>query len=289
MPAHRSSEQAAPIEARQSPIAIRPLATDEELRACVALQKRTWGADYDEFVPPSILTVTQKIGGVAAGAFDDDGTMLGFVFGLPGVRAGRIIHWSDMLAVREDARDRGVGQRLKEFQRKAARASGATTMYWTYDPLVARNAHLNFNRLGVRVDEYVENMYGDSSSELHRGLGTDRFVVAWPLDRDSDVESARAHEDESLDRGTAVVLNPDGRVPSAADLAGAGAVLRVEIPLDIMRLRDEAPGKAVQWRASTRAAIQWALGSGYSVARFVSDPARDRGWYIMARAGGGGR
>src|SRR5690348_914527 len=123
MPVHRSAEAGARVEPGASPMVIRTLASEDDLRACVALQKLTWGADYDEFVPPSILTVTQKIGGVAAGAFDEDGTMLGFVFGLPGVRGGQIIHWSDMLAVREDARDRGVGQRLKEFQRAAARAS----------------------------------------------------------------------------------------------------------------------------------------------------------------------
>ena len=291
MPVHRSAEAAARGDAGTPPIAIRMLATEDELRACVVLQKLTWGADYDEFVPPSILTVTQKIGGVAAGAFDEDGTLLGFVFGLPGVRGGRIIHWSDMLAVREGARDRGVGRRLKEFQRAAARAAGATTMYWTYDPLVARNAHLNFNRLGVAVDEYVETMSGDSSSELHLGLGTDRFVVAWPLDRESQDQWRLAADDEPMDSDEVTVLNPGGRVPFQADLAkaGAGNELRVEIPLDIMRLRDDAPADAVRWRASTRAALQWALGSGYSVTRFVSDPPRDRGWYVMTRDGGNAR
>jgi predicted GNAT superfamily acetyltransferase len=285
MPVPRSSEAEAPVGAQSSPIAIRMLTSDDDLRACVALQKRTWGADYDEFVPPSILTVTQKIGGVAAGAFGKDGTMLGFVFGLPGVRGGRIIHWSDMLAVREDARDRGVGKRLKEFQREAARASGAVTMYWTYDPLVARNAHLNFNRLGATVDEYVENMYGDSSSDLHRGLGTDRFVVAWPLDGEPADGRLLAPLDDRTNPGEARVLNPDGCVPSSSELAAfaPSAVVRIEIPLDIMRLRDAAPGSAARWRASTRAAIQWALGGGYSVARFASDPARDRGWYVMTR------
>lgn len=280
---------AAPREA--SPVTIRMLASEADQRACVALQKITWGADYDEFVPPSILTVAQKIGGVAAGAFDEDGQMLGFVFGMAGVRDGRIIHWSDMLAVRESARDRGVGQRLKQFQRDAARAAGATTMYWTYDPLVARNAHLNFNRLGVRVDEYVENMYGDSSSELHRGLGTDRFIVAWPLDRDAHDGNASASGRAGAPEKDAPVLNPDALVPAAADLARADdwPAIRVEIPLDIMQLRNSAPDAAARWRSSTRAAFQWALGSGYDVAAFITDPNRDRGWYLMTNGAGSAR
>jgi chorismate synthase len=279
----RRPENAAPVE-------IRPLRTDSELRQCVELQRATWGAHYEDLVPPSILTVAQKIGGVAAGAFEGDGRMIGFVFGMAGVRNGRIIHWSDMLAVREDARDRGIGKQLKEHQRAAAKASGAATMYWTYDPLVARNAHLNFNRLGVTVDEYVEDMYGASDSDLHRGLGTDRFVVAWPLDDDGRA-APNAGGAIASDSGAAVVLNPDGRPMTARDLAALDAAppaaLRVEIPLDIVRVRDSAPGEAVRWRASTRQAFEWALGRRFTVARFVADQSRGRGHYFMTRVGAG--
>jgi predicted GNAT superfamily acetyltransferase len=244
---------------------------------------------YDDIVPPSVLTVAQKIGGVVAGAFDADGRLAGFVFGMAGVRNGQVIHWSDMLAVREDMRDRGIGQRLKEYQRDAARASGATRMFWTYDPLVARNAHLNFNRLGATVDEYVEDMYGSSESDLHRGLGTDRLVVAWPLGTPAVTVPAAATGDDC----SSAVLNPDGRVPGIAELdafvASKPRAVRIEIPLDIVRLRDDKPAEAVRWRSSTRRAFQWALGGGFTVGRFIRDVTRDRGWYIMThdRAGAG--
>ena len=271
-------------------IEIRALRTDDELRQCVALQRATWGMDYEDLVPPSVLTIAQKIGGIAAGAFDADGRMIGFVFGMAGVRNGRIIHWSDMLAVRSDARDRGIGRRLKEYQREAAKASGATAMYWSYDPLVARNAHLNFNRLGVMVDEYVEDMYGASESDLHRGLGTDRFVVAWPLDAAARPAFAGAGA-SPLTESAAMVLNPDARVITGQRLIAIDAVppadVRVEIPLDIVAVRDAAPDKAVHWRQSTRAAFQWALGRGYAVAGFASDDVRGRGWYQMTRGGAG--
>ena len=273
-------------------VEIHPLRTDADLRQCVDLQRATWGAHYEDLVPPSILTVAQKIGGVAAGAFEPDGRMIGFVFGMAGVRRGKIVHWSDMLAVREDARDRGIGKQLKEYQRSAAKASGATTMYWTYDPLVARNAHLNFNRLGVTVDEYVEDMYGASDSELHRGLGTDRFVVAWPLDDDSRAKPAGALP-AAAEAGGAVVLNPDAHSPTPAQLAALAAAppdaLRVEIPLDVVQVRDSSPDEAVRWRASTRQAFEWALGRGYGVARFTPDHSRGRGHYHMTRASAGAR
>lgn len=269
-------------------VEIRPLRTSAELQQCVELQRATWGADYDDLVPPSVLTVAQKIGGIASGAFGPDGRMVGFVFGLAGVRDGKVIHWSDMLAVRADVRDRGIGKRLKHYQRAAAIAAGATVMYWTYDPLVARNAHLNFNQLGVTVDEYVEDMYGTSTSDLHRGLGTDRFIVAWPLD---DAHPTGAAVTRPLEPGDAPVLNPAARSMTTEKIAALDAALpravRVEIPLDIVRVRDSAPDEAARWRASTRQAFQWALGRGYTVARFVADERHGRGWYAMTRGGAG--
>ena len=262
---------------------IRPLTTDDELRQCVALQRETWGAEFDDIVPPSILKVVQRVGGVAAGAFDERGEMLGFVFGMAGVRDGRIVHWSDMLAVRAASRDAGVGRRLKQFQRQAARASGAVTMYWTYDPLVARNAHLNLNRLGVAVDEYVEDMYGASQGDLHRGFGTDRFVVAWPLDRDP----APPAGDTSAEERTAPVINGemvDGRAALALIGAGEPHLLRVAIPRDIMKVRDQSTERAAAWRASTRAAFRWARHHGWHPVRFFSESGSELAYYVLRKS-----
>jgi predicted GNAT superfamily acetyltransferase len=149
-------------------------------------------------------------------------------------------------------------------------------MYWTYDPLVARNAHLNLEVLGARAAEYVEDMYGESRSELHRGLGTDRFVVAWALDR----AHARRTPDPPDDAArTAPLLNDD---PGAV-LAAAPALARIEIPADIHRVREESPPEAVRWRQATRRAFLAALAHGYEVARFIRDPGQGRGWYVLAR------
>src|ERR1019366_2166132 len=121
-------------------IVIRELATHDERVLAVRLQEATWGAAFTERVPAAILLVGQKLAGVSAGAFARDGTLLGFVFGLTGVKGGRLVHWSDMLAVRADAQDRHIGTALKHYQRQRCLTLGVETMYWTFDPFVARNA-----------------------------------------------------------------------------------------------------------------------------------------------------
>src|ERR1022692_420960 len=78
-------------------VTIRRIETWSEYRACVALQQEVWGVDFADLVPAAILKVSQRIGGVTAGAFEPDGRLIGFVFGITGVEHGRLVHWSDML------------------------------------------------------------------------------------------------------------------------------------------------------------------------------------------------
>lgn len=266
-------------------IEIRPLATRAELQACVDLQYATWGEGFSDVVPVSILKVSQRIGGISAGAFRGDGELVGFVFGLTGVERGRVVHWSDMLAVRPDARNLGLGRRLKEYQRNAVREIGGAVIYWTYDPLVARNAHLNFNRLGVRLAEYVDDMYGVTDSVLHGGIPTDRLIVAWPTS-DDEIDKNLAAAEQAL-------ASEDCRQAPIADEAftsgAAGAsilphCLRVEIPSDAEALFAESPAEAAAWRQSVRRSMRWCLDAGYVIAAFSPDAAFGRGYYVMIKA-----
>ena len=266
-------------------IEIRPLTTRADFDACVELQRQTWGSTFSDMVPASILKVAQRVGGISAGAFDGTGRMLAFVFGLTGVERGCIVHWSDMLAVRPEARDRGLGRRLKEYQRHAVRALGGDVIYWTYDPLVSRNAHLNFNVLGVRVAEYVQDFYGETDSELHHAIGTDRFVVAWPVsDAAIAARLAETREARHDPRFREAPVVNTGAVDHIGERTELPFQVRVEIPLDINTLQTEDAHAAVRWREGTRSAFLRTVCAGYRVDGFCVDERTARGYYLLSRA-----
>jgi len=272
-------------------VTIRHVSTHDEFAACVELQAATWGPAFRETVPATILKVSQRLGGVTAGAFASDGTLLGFVFGMTGIERGAIVHWSDLLAVRVGMQNHGLGRRLKEFQREAVRSLGATRIYWTYDPLVARNAHFNLNRLGVRVAEYVPDMYGtNTGSELHSGVGTDRFIVDWPIGPPRHARPGTPHEvkpgEGSLhDTPILNARTEDGRDPDVARFSAfLPPIVRIEIPHDIFSVLAESATRAARWRKTTRLAFQWALASGYTVERFEHNGGDGRGFYCLTRS-----
>jgi predicted GNAT superfamily acetyltransferase len=94
-----------------------------------------------------------------------------------------------MMAVAKDFQNKGVGARLKWAQRDRALAEGRKFIKWTWDPMMARNAHFNLNRLGATVDTYAHNFYGidydvSRSLEEQPGLPSDRLFATWDLNSD---------------------------------------------------------------------------------------------------------
>ena len=259
-------------------VCVRHLESLDDFEACVALQKTIWGADFDAIVPTSMLQVSTHIGGLVIGAFADH-TLVGFVFGLTGVRGDEIVHWSHMLGVRPDARGMGIGRQLKERQRRTLATRNLTRMLWTFDPLQARNAHLNINRLGVRVTEYVVNTYGTTHSPLHFGIATDRLIVECP----TAPTSKSIQISPALFARPLPVLTP---IPRHGDRVFDGdlpSVALVEIPVDVQRVAEESADAMNLWRVTTREHLVWALGHNYRIAALHRDFAAGRAFYLVAR------
>jgi predicted GNAT superfamily acetyltransferase len=261
-------------------IVIRELATHDERAGAVRLQEETWGAAFTERVPAAILLVGQKLGGVSAGAFAADGTLAGFVFGLTGPKGGKLVHWSDMLAVRADMQGRHIGRALKHYQRERCRSSGVETMYWTFDPFVARNANLNLCRLGARVDEFVPDMYGtNTNSRAHGSLGTDRFVASWPV----STEPSPLPSDEAALRGVPVAAGRPDEAPGPGEPLPDADGVTVRVPEDYHALLEADLESARAWRMSARRAFLHYFQLGYLVSAFVASRGHDAS-YLLTRS-----
>ncbi len=274
-------------------IDIRPLTTLDECRTVAALEKLVWGyADTGDVVPPPVLMVSIKRGGILLGGFDELGIMKGFVYSFPALKDGRVTQWSHMLGVSPDAQTAGLGLQLKLAQRERALRMGIDLIEWTYDPLQALSAHLNFARLGVVVEAYEEDLYGASTSPLHQGTPTDRFIAEWrittphverrvstraaPLMRDSSVMSAVL---VNRSRSAGEWLEPGD---PALDADGARRLL-VEIPANFTAMQLHQPDLALAWRLATRRIFQTSFARGFRVVDFFFAREAGRGQYLLAR------
>ena len=271
-----------------SRIQIQPIESMAQMKALEKLQQDAWGWDDLDTTPLMNFIIMKELGATLIGAFDGE-TVVGFAFGFVGWNEGRAVFHSHMLAVHPAYREHGIGLQLKLAQRTAALEKGFDHISWTFDPLQSTNAHLNFHKLGVVSSKYKVNFYGDqSSSPLHRCIGTDRLWVEWFLksQRVADrVQSTRAQNPNLNGVERLIHAGSDGLAVSrpAGDLHGRPGV--IEIPERIGLLQRENPEAAVAWREATRAAFVDAFAAGYVVEDFLRIDQSDNraGGYLLVR------
>lgn len=185
-------------------IQIRECATITEFDACISLQKEVFGLPDLEISPRRHLIVSQRAGGWTLGAFVAD-RLVGFVHHLVAIHGAEIAGYSHMMAVAVDYQNKGLGAQLKWAQRERALGEGRRFIKWTWEPMRARNAHFNLNRLGVIVEGYAENFYGTDyltgqteQSGIAGGIDSDRLFANWHLNGDRVAELAAGREPRSL-------------------------------------------------------------------------------------------
>src|ERR1700694_4394602 len=185
-------------------ILIRECTTIDELDDCVRLQSEVFGLPDLEISPRRHLIVSRQAGGWTLGAYVAD-RLVGFVHHLVAVEGGEVAGYSHMMAVAVDYQNKGVGARLKWAQRERALAEGRSFIRWTWEPMRARNAHFNLNRLGVVVEGYAENFYGTDyltgqteRSETARGIDSDRLFASWHLGGDRVADLAQGRQPRNL-------------------------------------------------------------------------------------------
>jgi predicted GNAT superfamily acetyltransferase len=279
-------------------IQYRDLTTLEEFAEVVELERQIWGVGYGDVVPVPIFAVTVKRGGILIGAFDGP-RMIGFVYSLPAIKDTAPTQWSHMLGVVNEHRNSGLGRTLKLLQRERALAMGLDLIEWTFDPLQAFNAHLNFTKLGVVVGEYEENIYGNSTSPLHRGNPTDRFVAEWWI-RKPHVERRLAGRTETSKEQSPLVVRThevaeapranrarqEGKwvVCSDVDLSHRERRVLVEIPTGFTEMLAAAPDVAMSWRMATREIFTTYFRRHYHAVDFTLDRSAGKGTYILSKS-----
>ena len=188
------------------------------------------------------LRALEHSGNYVVGLFDGSegeermvGASVAF-FGAPGQRT---MH-SHITALLPEYRGRGWGRELKEHQRQWAFSRDVGRITWTYDPLVARNAHFFLTVLGARVTGYSVNRYGIFGGG-DAGDESDRLDVEWAL-----ADIAKPPADDAV-------------------------VATLEIPADAEAMRASDPDAAHQWRLRLRGEMEELLGRGLKLAGFTPE------------------
>lgn len=167
-------------------IEIREIETVEEMEDCITLQRKVFGSPDLEISPVRHLIVAKYAGGFTLGAYLE-GKLVGFGLTLPMFRGEERAFYSHMTAVEADLQSHGIGAKLKWAQRDRALAVGVNYIKWTYQPVLARNAFFNIERLGATISEYMPNFYGtgaeaNESKKQVEEVDSDRLFADWQLD-----------------------------------------------------------------------------------------------------------
>lgn len=250
----------------------------DEHRAVSRLLEAVWGRN-DEGVPigSEVLRSLVHAGGAVTVARDESDALVGAA--VLALGEGRSTY-SLIAAAAPTRSDGGIGQALKLRQRAWALARELTTMHWTFDPLVGRNARFNLTKLGATAGEYVEAFYGRMTDEMNGDDDSDRLVAEWRLDSARTASAAAGtptEPDEPPASGAQVLLlGPDG----SPCYLSAGDDAWCRVPRDVVELRRTDPTAAATWRAAIREALTDAFGSGLTATGMTRS-----GWYRLTRGG----
>lgn len=250
--------------ARAAKVELRPLTTVEDADRILDVMIATWG--NHQLLPREMIRALGDSGNTPYGAWDGD-QLIGYVLGWAGVTPEDGLHMhSHMLATLPDRRHRGVGYALKLAQRALCLERGISLVRWTFDPLIARNAHFNLTKLGATADRFLPDFYGEMTDTLNRGDRSDRLLIRWDLDRPPGGQDrvAGVHVLGRTGGDPVWPVPTDVRPPD-------GAVALIGIPREYHDLRERDRALADAWRDATGRAFEACFAAGLMVTGFTDD------------------
>ena len=281
------------VQTGNQAIHLRALTTIAEMDRVVDLEEQIWGygtPGSDFPYPTRALFALAESGGLVAGAFAG-GDLVGFALAWLGSENGTRVPYlhSQLMGVVPAYRSHGIGYHLKLFQRDYALDSGLELIKWTFDPLLAANAHLNLKKLGSVIRSYLPNYYGNLQSRFTRGIASDRVWASWfvksprvrrRIDRPSSSTATRAN----LPWATRVTPDPMSGLArlSAYRLDLDSKRLLVEVPGGFNRLRRSEPKLAREWQRKIREIFVHYLNRGCCASDFFF--VNGRSAYLLDRS-----
>ena len=217
-------------------VEIRELSGHASMAALRDCFTQIWGFTDEQELPKELFVGAQIAGQQVLGAYDGD-TMIGGSWGFftwDGSALGLHSHITGVAPAY-----RGVaGYALKMAQRDWCLARDISTVTWTFDPMIARNAAFNLRKLRATGVTFLPNFYGSMSDRFNAGEPTDRIEVRWDLTRP----------------------------PRVAPPAGASQT--VAIPQDYLALRESDPAAARAQRAAATDRMGALFAAGYQATWF---------------------
>jgi predicted GNAT superfamily acetyltransferase len=265
-----------------------------DYKSCLDIQREVWRFEDIDIVPVGMLVAADHCGGVMLGAYNSLGEMIGFVYSILGTEDGILVQHSLLLAVRLAYSNFNVGYKLKLAQRKECLKRNIRAITWAFDPMQPLNAYFALGKLGATAHAYMENFFGESTSVLHRGLPTDRFLARWDIEADSvarRIELGSPKHDLRKELKQHTIINrledaaPGMTVSSPLKLNCADDRLLFEIPYNLPEIKSRNLGIALEWQGRLRQAFRNYFKKGYAATDFwvAEEEGHLRAFYFLEK------
>ncbi len=249
-------------------IEIKPLYDISEFIQAVEVQKLAWNRNDYSLIPPTMFKSFVKNGGCVIGALVKQNTelpkVIGYVIGYLAINSeGKLYHHSQQVAVLPEYQQLGVAYKLKQAQKEYVQLHyDLDIMTWTVDPLLSKNAFLNYHKLGAIGRLYWIDYYGTRTDNLNSGLETDRIEVEWYF---SDPESRLISEvKENIPNELVCFDYSDNGTYYEPQIQGH-PYIGVCIPRDLVDLKEGNLELAVKLRMNFRKIALHLISNDYAI------------------------
>lgn len=232
-----------------------PVEDPDEIGEIVPVIRSAWGMTEMAQIVKDTVAAMRFHGGLVLLA-KDKGQSIGMSFSFPARFGNHSYLYSHMTGVIQDRKYAGIGQQLKLRQKEWAIKQGYDLICWTFDPLMALNANLNIGKLGGIARSYIPNFYGNMDDSLNRGNPTDRVVCEWWI---KEKQSPGTVPEDIIAPGDEKKMN---------SLIDAKAPFLLRIPDEFLKIKREAPEKALDLRLNYRETFRKIFRSGYVLTGF---------------------